>query len=86
MSAEATEHLQEQGGKKRQQKQIKPQTPAEGSQECVPLQVREVWLPDQQVVPVCIYQESQVLHLLLGEIQTCTTVLYGALHETYYLE
>jgi hypothetical protein len=49
--AEATECLQVQGGEERQQEQRKPQTSAEGRQVCVPLQEREVWLSDQQVVP-----------------------------------
>ena len=66
-SAEATERVQEQSGKERQQQQEKPQTSAEGRQVCVPLQVREVWLSKQQVVPA-----GASVHLHLGEMRNCS--------------
>ena len=66
-SAEATQRVQQKGGKEGQQQQEKPQTSAEGRQVCVPLQVREVWLSEQQVIPV-----GASVHLHLGEIRTCS--------------
>ena len=66
-SAEATQRVQQYGGKERQQQQEKPNASAEGRKVCVPLQIREVWLSEYHVVPV-----GASVYLHLGEIRPCS--------------
>jgi hypothetical protein len=57
-SSQAAERLEEKSDEKRDQEENEPQTPAEWRYVRVPLQLQEVWLPDQQLVPVYVHRVS----------------------------